>query len=312
MESAPCPLSESREFTPLLQVPDRFNLHGNPWQLVRSNTSGLVMLDPRPDLGEMASHYPADAYDPFLNQTNSRSLRNKAYLAISNLLLTGKARMVMQRLCKPADETQVLEVGCSTGRLLLKLQKEFGIPAKNLWGIEPDPNAASAARAGGLTHVLETGLPDSDFGHSFDRIIFWHSLEHLHRIGENLDKARELLDADGQLIIALPNLDSDDARRYGRNWIALDAPRHLYHFTPETLEALLKKHGFSVIEIGKWLPDTVYNVWYSEKLDHEVNGQKIGIGGLARAALRATETLFAGIDPKRASSIVVRAVRLKG
>jgi len=312
MESAPCPLSGSREFTPLMQVPDRFNLSGKPWLLVRSNTSGLVMLDPRPDANEMAAHYPSESYDPFLNRTNSRSLRDRAYLAISNLLLAGKARRVMKGLDKSNGSAKVLEVGCSSGRLLLQFQKDFGIPTENLWGIEPDPNAASAARTAGLAHVTETELPDTSIDCRFDRIVFWHALEHLHRIGENLDKARELLDAKGQLIIALPNLDSDDARRYGRNWIALDAPRHLYHFTPETLEALLKKHGFSVIEIGKWLPDTVYNVWYSEKLDREVNGQPFGIGGLARAALRTTGSLFAGIDPKRASSIVVRAVRLKG
>jgi len=312
MESAPCPLSGSREFTPLMQVPDRFNLSGKPWRLVRSKESGLVMLDPRPDANEMAAHYPAESYDPFLNQTNFRSLRDRAYLALSDLLLAGKARRVIKGLDKSTGSAKVLEVGCSSGRLLLRLQKDFGIPTENLWGIEPDPNAASAARTAGLAHVTETELPDSSIDCRFDRIVFWHALEHLHRIGENLDKAQQLLDADGQLIIALPNLESQDARRYGPNWIAIDAPRHIYHFTPETLEALLKKHGFSVIEIGKWLPDTVYNVWYSEKLDREVNGQPFGISGLARAALRTTGSLFAGIDPKRASSIVVRAVRLKG
>lgn len=312
MESAPCPLSGSREFTPLMQVPDRFNLSGKPWHLVRSNTSGLVMLDPRPDANEMAAHYPAESYDPFLNQTNSRSLRDRAYLALSDLLLAGKARRVMKGLDKSTGSAKVLEVGCSSGRLLLRLQKDFGIPTENLWGIEPDPNAASAARTAGLAHVTETELPDTGIDCRFDRIVFWHALEHLHRIGENLDKARELLDAKGQLIIALPNLDSDDAHRYGANWIALDAPRHLYHFTPKTLEALLDKHGFSIIEIGRWIPDTVYNVWYSEKLSRAIKRETIGIGGLVQAALQASKSFLVGRDPKRASSIVVRAVRMKG
>jgi len=312
MESAPCPLSGSREFTPLMQVPDRFNLSGKPWQLVRCKASGLVMLNPRPAQDEMAEHYPAESYDPFLNQINSRSLRDKAYLALSDLLLTGKARLVMKGLSKPADATQVLEIGCSTGRLLLKLQKDFGIPTENFWGIEPDPNAASAARTAGLAHISATELPENDFNRRFDRIIFWHTLEHLHRIGENLDKAQQLLDADGQLIIALPNLESQDAQRYGPNWIAIDAPRHIYHFTPDTLEKLLVKHGFSVMEIGTWLPDTFYNVWYSEKLDREIKRKRFGIGGIVRAALQASKSFLVGRDPKRASSIVVRAVRMKG
>lgn len=311
MESAPCPLSGSREFTPLLQVPDRFKLDGKPWQLVRCCTSGLVMLDPRPDANEMAAHYPADSYDPFLNGTNALSLRNKAYLAISDLLLAGKARMVMKGVQKPVEATRVLEVGCSSGRLLLRIQKDFAIPSENLWGIEPDSNAALAARSAGLTQVSEAELPNSDFDRRFDRIVFWHALEHLHRIDENLDKARELLDAKDQLIIALPNLQSLDAHRYGPNWIALDAPRHLYHFTPTTLEALLGKHGFSVIEIDKWIPDTLYNVWYSEKLDREISRQTFGITAITRAGFRASKSLAAGRNPRKASSIVVRAVRMK-
>ncbi|MBN1928990.1 MAG: class I SAM-dependent methyltransferase [Chlorobiaceae bacterium] len=312
MESAPCPVSGSREFKPLLQVPDRFNLSGNTWRLVRSPASGLVMLNPRPGMDEMAAHYPSESYDPFLNRTTSRSLRDRAYLAVSDLLLSGKARMVMKAIGKPARSARVLEVGCSSGRLLLRLQKDFGIPAENLWGIEPDPNSATAARAAGLAHISETELPDSDFDRRFDRIIFWHALEHLHRIGENLDKSRELLAADGQLVIALPNLQSDDARRYGPHWIALDAPRHLYHFTPATLEVLLTRHGFSVIETGAWLPDTLYNVWYSEKLDRTIRGNRFGIGGFAQTALRAAQSLAAGRDPRHASSIVIRAVRMTG
>ena len=311
MESAPCPLSGSRECTPLLLVPDRFNLDGNQWQLVRCCTSGLVMLDPRPDAHEMAAYYPTEAYDPFLNQTNSRSLRDKAYLAISDLLLAGKASMVMNGVRKPAKATHVLEIGCSSGRLLLQLQKDFAIPSEHLFGIEPDSNAVLAARSAGLTQVSEVELPNSDFDRRFDRIVFWHALEHLHQLGEHLDKARELLDADGQLVIALPNLQSYDARLYGSHWIALDAPRHLYHFTPTTLRALLNKHGFSIIEISSWMPDTVYNVWYSEKLDRKIKGKRLGIGGIARAAMRIAGSFAVGRDPKRASSIVVRAVRMK-
>ncbi|HHE31352.1 MAG TPA: class I SAM-dependent methyltransferase, partial [Chlorobaculum parvum] len=229
----------------------------------------------------------------------------------SNLLLAGKARMVMKGISKPAVETQMLEVGCSTGRLLVRIHKDFSIPAENLWGIEPNQNTASAAHAAGLVHVTETELPDSDFDCRFDRIVFWHALEHLHRIGENLDKARELLDADGQLIITLPNLQSLDAHHYGSHWIALDAPRHLYHFTPTTLEALLGKHGFSVIEINKWIPDTLYNVWYSEKLDREINRQPFSIKAITRATFRAGKSLIAGRNSQRASSIVVRAVRMR-
>ena len=311
METVPCPITGSREFTPFLQALDRFNLHGEPWQLVQSSASGLVMLNPRPGPDEMATHYPAEAYDPFLNQTNSRSLRDQCYLAISDVLMAGKASMVMKGIKKPADATQVLEVGCSTGRLLLRIRGDFGVPLTNLFGVETDRQAASTARRAGL-RISKPDLCDADFdSRRFDRIIFWHALEHLHRIGEALDQARELLRPDGQLIIAVPTIESLDARGYGPNWIALDAPRHLYHFSPDTLQKLLEKHGLSILNIGRWIPDTLYNVWYSEKLERSINGKPFGISGIARAGVRAAKSLAAGRNPKRASSMIVRAVRMK-
>jgi SAM-dependent methyltransferase len=278
---------------------------------VRSTASGLAMLNPRPEVDEMAAHYPAETYDPFLHAGNARTLRDRAWLAVTSLLLAGKAKIVMKGLEKPAKSVRILEVGCSTGRLLMRIHRDYGIPLTNLFGVETDRQAADTARNAGLC-VSEAGLEESDFDIRFDRIVFWHTLEHLHRLGESLDCARELLTPDGQLIIAVPNLDSDDARRYGPNWIALDAPRHLYHFTPETLGKLLEKHGFSVLDLGTWIPDTLYNVWFSEKLDRTINGRLLGIGAASRAASNAIRSLASGRDPRLASSMVVRAVRMKG
>jgi len=312
METVPCPITGSREFNPFLQAPDRFNLKSQPWQLVQSTASGLVMLDPRPEADEMATHYPTEAYDPFLNQANARSLRDRIYLGVTSLLLAGKAKIVMTGIDKPAKAAHILEVGCSTGRLLLRIHRDYGVPQANLCGVETDRQSAEAAINAGLTHISEHWLEDTDFNLRFDRIVFWHVLEHLHRLGQSLDRARELLKPGGQLIITVPNLDSDDARRYGANWIALDAPRHLCHFAPETLSKLLEKHGFSVPDLGRWLPDTLYNVWYSEKLDRTTSGQPFGVGSMTRASVNALRSLTAGIDPRQASSIVVRAVVAKG
>ncbi|HWR01228.1 MAG TPA: hypothetical protein VN371_05145, partial [Chlorobaculum sp.] len=114
---------------------------------------------------------------------------------------------------------------------------------------------------------------------------------------------------DGMLVIALPNIESNDARRYGPRWIALDAPRHLYHFTPETVSRLLVKHGFTVIDIKAFVPDAIYNVWHSEKLDCTLSGRPFGIRSAARAAVRTVSSVIEGIDPGKASGFVCRAVR---
>jgi hypothetical protein len=46
------------------------------------------------------------------------------------------------------------------------------------------------------------------------------------------------------------------ARRFGACWLGLDLPRHLYHFAPETITELLRRHGFIVSrirqDVGAW------------------------------------------------------------
>ncbi len=309
MELVPCPIAGDRDFAPWIEAPDRFDLSGPSWSIVRSSSSGLVMLNPRPREGEAAKHYPPQAYDPFIHQGNASSARDRAYLLTSSLLLGLRASIVMRGLRKPAGSVHILEAGCSTGRLLMRLHRDYGIPVQNLCGIEPDRTSSDAARASGLPRIYGTDLDRTVFGCRFDRIVFWHALEHIHRIEEALVSAQSLLEPGGMLVIALPNIGSRDSLHYGKGWVALDAPRHLYHFTPESLGRLLSKHGFSVTDVRAFAPDALYNAWYSEKLVSDISGRRFGGTGAARAALQAALSVIAGIDPSKASGIVCRAVR---
>jgi len=312
METVSCPVTGCREFTPWTDAPDRFNLSAPPWKLVRAKDSGLVMLNPRPDATESSRHYPAESYDPFIARESCRSFRDKAYLLLSEALLGLKARIVMKGVEHETRPIRVLDVGCSTGRLLKRLNTSFGIPIANLCGLEPDHGAATAAKQSGLVNIDETDISASRFTGTFDRIVFWHSLEHLHNLEQTLGKADELLSDKGMLVIALPNIDSDDAIRYGRNWIALDAPRHLYHFTPETLGRLLGRYGFTVHELESFLPDALYNTWYSEKLACSVENRKFGMSGILRASTAAVRSIATGLDPRKSSGFICRALRTSG
>ncbi|NTU93585.1 MAG: class I SAM-dependent methyltransferase [Chlorobiaceae bacterium] len=309
MELVPCPIAGDRDFTPWIEAPDRFNLHGPTWTIVRSNSSGLVMLNPRPVESEASRHYPSASYDPFLHPGNSRSLRDRAYLSVSNLLLGRKTSIVMSGLRKPAKHIRVLDVGCSSGRMLLHLHRRRRIPLENLFGVEPDPVSRNAARAAGLGNVHGDLLDATPFGCHFDRIVFWHSLEHIHRIGCAIDAARNLLEPDGMLVVALPNIGSHDSVRYGREWVALDAPRHLWHFTPGSLGSILKRHGLSVVDVRPYHPDACYHVWYSEKLRCDATGKGFGVKNAVNAVVCAGASVLAGIDPARSSGFVCRALK---
>jgi len=83
----------------------------------------------------------------------------------------------------------------------------------------------------------------------FDLITGWWSLEHINNPNETLQQFSTLLKEKGYCIIAVPNFNSFNARFFKDNWFHLDAPRHLWIYTPSTIKKMLEKNGFSVKKI---------------------------------------------------------------
>lgn len=306
METAPCPISGSTEFTVSLQVPDRFDPSGKEqWQLVCSNASGLVMLNPRPESSEIACHYHSGTYDPHLHTQNSSGLRDKLYLAARSLSLRSRASIILQGVTKPLQQLSILEIGCSTGDLLHYFHQKKRIPTHNLAGVEPDTEAATHARKVSGVTVCPSIYEESLSGKTFDRIVLWHTLEHIHAINETLEWTVKKLQPEGVVVIALPNPASSDAKHYRENWIAWDAPRHLFHFTPDTLKKLLEAHNLTVFRQLPYPPDALYNIFHSEKLlckRHNLSFHPLRkVNALWRGVLGAVK---GQIRPEEASSLV--------
>ena len=100
---------------------------------------------------------------------------------------------------------------------------------------------------------------------SFDVITLWHVMEHLEHLGEVWQRLHELLTEKGVLIVAVPNCSSYDAQRYGEYWAAYDVPRHLWHFTPGTIQQLASRHGFIMAARHPMPFDAFYVSMLSEK-----------------------------------------------
>jgi hypothetical protein len=57
----------------------------------------------------------------------------------------------------------------------------------------------------------------------------------------------EWLTPSGLLIVEVPNAGGLGASVFGRAWAGLELPRHLSHFTPATLQAVVEKAGGRVV-----------------------------------------------------------------
>tara|TARA_Y100001970_G_scaffold284932_1_gene403377 strand:+ start:10081 stop:10932 length:852 start_codon:yes stop_codon:yes gene_type:complete len=99
----------------------------------------------------------------------------------------------------------------------------------------------------------------------FNIITFWHSLEHMINLNETLNKCYSLLDKNGFLVIAIPNINSFDSKYYKEKWAALDVPRHLWHFNRRGIEYLLNKKDFLLIRTYPLFFDVFYISYLTEK-----------------------------------------------
>ncbi len=105
------------------------------------------------------------------------------------------------------------------------------------------------------------GLEDE----SFEVITLWHVLEHMEKLNEAIKKIKSCLTPNGILLLALPNHHSYDAKIYKEHWAAYDIPRHLWHFSPDTLEKLLNNHQCKIIKRITMPLDAFYISLLSEK-----------------------------------------------
>ena len=133
---------------------------------------------------------------------------------------------------------------------------------------------------------------------SLDAITMWHVLEHVHDLHEYIQQLKFLLKPEGKIFIAVPNYTSYDAQHYKEFWAAYDVPRHLYHFSPKSMEILIESHQMKVIKMKPMWYDSVYVSMLSEQYK---TGRSHPANALISGFFSNLETLF---DTRKCSSII--------
>jgi 2-polyprenyl-3-methyl-5-hydroxy-6-metoxy-1,4-benzoquinol methylase len=250
MELVPCNLCGGERFEPVYgRLPDRRHWLEGRFDVVRCADCGLVQTNPQPSPDAIGAYYP-ESYGPHAadeNGTASGPLRLARAVVKSPYTL--RYRAADELPAPPRAGARALDVGCSVGRRLA----ELAALGWEVWGVEPSGQAAEIARERlgvSVERIVVGRAEDADFpAGRFDLVTASHVVEHLHDPSAVLAKARIWLRDDGQLRISLPNVDSLESRLFGRLWFGLDLPRHLYHFSPRTLSAMLERCGFGSIRI---------------------------------------------------------------
>lgn len=133
-------------------------------------------------------------------------------------------------------DSRILDVGCGGGQLLYDLAS---LGYRRLLGV--DPFIREDIEYGNGVRILRSTIHELDG--SFDLVMFHHSLEHIPDQLETMQSAARLLAPGGYCLVRIPIVSSYAWEHYRENWVQLDAPRHFFLHSVESIRRLGESAG---------------------------------------------------------------------
>lgn len=275
----------------VLELNDEF-LTKESFEIRKDKQTNLLFTYPQP-LENLGKYYESENY--ISHTDGNKSVFEKLYQQAKKINLQAKYKLLSQQ----TQGKKILDYGCGVGDFLAFLQPK----GYEVTGFEPDEKARTiAATKIGNKHLLSTSLENSK--ETYDIITLWHVLEHIPNLKEIIVQLKSHLNENGTLILALPNHKSYDAVHYGKQWAAYDVPRHLWHFSEDSLGAVLAEFGMNIESTFPMKLDAFYVSLLSEKY----RGSKFKwINAIRRACLSNLKAM----QTKQYSSMIYIVKKIK-
>ncbi len=281
-----CPSCESRLFSEL-QTSKDFTTTGEFFHIKQCKTCGLLITSPRPSAETISRYYPSDKY--ISHAAASTGVIDSIYLVIRYFTLKWKFSLIKPFL----RGGPILDYGCGTGSFL----KEAMQNNCSVHGVEPSPEARKKVSSSIPVVPTLDQLPSL----RFDVITLWHVLEHVYTLRETLRHLKSRLTDLGTIFIAVPNWESDDAKHYHEQWAGYDVPRHIWHFSKNSMETLIQNEGLRILKVIPMKLDAYYVSILSEKNAH---GGRLTVIGTLHAIWVAFMSNLRGREKKNQSSLI--------
>jgi 2-polyprenyl-3-methyl-5-hydroxy-6-metoxy-1,4-benzoquinol methylase len=251
-----CPVCQHQTLNTLFEAKD-YTVSQEMFSIVYCSNCQTAITQNIPTQTEIGRYYQSDQYISHSN--TKKGFINRIYHSVRAYMLRKKQQLINRVSNRRTGK--LLDIGCGTGYFLNTMQQAQW----QVQGIEADENARTFATTQFHLQVDSPDTLQTLQTESFDVITLWHVLEHIHDLHLYVENIYRLLKPNSILIIAVPNYQSYDAQHYQAHWAGYDVPRHLWHFSPKSIQVLAAKHNFSLIEEIMMPFDSFYVSLLSEK-----------------------------------------------
>lgn len=203
----------------------------------------------------LSDYYPRDYYS-FKIVQEKKSLKNRLHLWRVNATIFNRGIISkIVHLFFPVEKyelinnldlnkkSKIVDVGTGNGAFFLYELAELGF--SNLLGIDPFLDETIEYKNG--LRILKKDFRDLEG--TWDLIIFHHSFEHMPDPKIIFEKIKTLLTPKGTCMLVIPTVSSFAWKHYGIHWAQLDAPRHLYLHSIESMNKLASSTGLFVKKV---------------------------------------------------------------
>ena len=248
-----CPICDMNDCHFVLSGRDKLiNIKG-VFDLVECNRCNLMYLNPQPTMKLLYKHYSHD-YPGSSNRNLKQIVFRKSFKdnILYRLFLLSKKGVIdsINRSHILSTHTRLLDIGSGNGGFLYALNEVKGVRGI---GVEIDKTAVEFSKNTLNLNIQLNTFKNFDYaGKKFDVVTMFEYFEHELDPNYTLKKVKKLLKENGLLVIELPNIESFLFKIFGKNWVNLDLPRHVFHYSPITITKILKKNGYEIIKIEQY------------------------------------------------------------
>lgn len=146
------------------------------------------------------------------------------------------------------ENNRLLDVGCGNG-IFARLAVSQGW---SVVGVEISKKLARFLSKDSAFKVIQGNILNLKFSESFNMITLNQVIEHFSEPGILIKRCHSLLQSNGLLYIATPNIDSLSSKIRKEDFDYMMPPEHLSYFNRNTLIRLLRQEKFKILAYSTW------------------------------------------------------------